>query len=88
MFEGEFTHVGEDCTFETLIKRFGLRDKRLRLIAQMVHDADLEDGKFGRAGGRALDLILKGWGKTNWPDEEILKKGFTLFDGLYLSLGG
>ncbi len=88
MFEGEFTHVGDNCTFETLLKRFELRDRRLRLIAQIVHDADLDDDKFGRAGGRAIDLIFKGWARTDWPDEEILKKGFVLFDGLYLSLGG
>ncbi len=86
MFEGEFTHAGDDCTFETLLKRFGLRDKRLRLIAQIVHDADLEDNKYGRAGGRALDLVFKGWGKLGWPDEEILKRGFGLYDGLYQTL--
>jgi len=88
MFEGEFTHVGDNCTFETLLKRFELRDRRLRLIAQIVHDADLDDDKFGRAGGRAIDLIFKGWARADRPDEEILKKGFVLFDGLYLSLGG
>ncbi len=86
MFEGEFTHVGDDCTFETLVKRFNLRNKRLRLIAQIVHDADLEDNKFGRAEGKAIDSILKGWGKMDFGDEEILRKGFDLFEGLYLAL--
>ena len=87
MFEGEFTHVGDDCTFETLLKRFDLRDKRLRLIAQVVHDADLEDNKFGLTEGKALHLVLKGWGKMDWADEEILGRGFDLFDALYLTLG-
>ncbi len=87
MFEGEFTHTSDDCTFETLMKRFALRDRRLRLIAQLVHDADLEDSKFGRREGRAIDLITKGWGKMEWADEEILRKGFELFDALYLTLG-
>jgi hypothetical protein len=86
MFEGEFTHEGEDCTFETLLKRFAIRDRRLRLIGQIVHDADLEDNKFGRREGVAIDLILKGWGKMDWADEEIVKRGFDLFDALYLSL--
>jgi len=87
MFEGEFTHVGDDCTFETLLKRFKLRDKRLRWIAQMVHDADLADNKFGRPDGKAIDLILTGWGKMDWPDGEILRRGFDLFDAFYLMLG-
>jgi hypothetical protein len=86
MFEGEFTHVGDACTFETLVKRFKLRDKRLRLIAQVVHDADLEDNKYGRPEGKAIDWILKGWGKMDWADKEILRRGFDLFDALYLAM--
>lgn len=86
MFEGEFTHVGDNCTFETLLKFFDLRDKRLRMIAQAVHDADLEDSKFGRPEGRAIDLILKGWAKMNWPDTRILSEGFDLYNALYTVL--
>jgi len=87
MFGGDFTHVGDDCTFETLLKHFNLRDKPLQQIAQIIHDADLEDDKFGRPEGRAIELITKGWGKMDWPDEEILRKGFELFDALYLTVG-
>jgi len=87
MFGGDFTHLGDDCTFETLLKRFNLRDKPLQQIAQIIHDADLEDDKFGRPEGRAIELITKGWGKMDWPDEEILRKGFELFDALYLTVG-
>ncbi len=87
MFEGEFTHFGDDCTMETLLKVFDLRDKRLRAIAQLVHDADLEDNKFGRAEGRAVDFTLKGWGKMKWSDMKILRRGFELFDALYLMFG-
>jgi hypothetical protein len=87
MFEGEFTHFGDDCTFETLLKRFKLRDRHLRQIAQIVHDADLGDGKFSRPEGKAIDLILIGWSKMDWPDQEILRRGFELYDALYLTLG-
>jgi hypothetical protein len=86
MFGGDFTHVGDNCTFEVLLKHFTLRDKRLQQIAQIIHDADLEDNKFGRPEGKAIDLITKGWGKMNWSDAEILRKGFELFDALYLTL--
>jgi hypothetical protein len=87
MLEGEFTHVGDSCTFETLLGRFNLRDKRLRLIAQIIHDADLGDHKFGRTEGKALDLILTGWGKTDWSDQQILRRGFDLYDAFYLTVG-
>jgi hypothetical protein len=87
MFGGEFTHVGDECTFEALLKHFKLGDKRLEQIAQMIHDGDLEDNKFGRAEGKAIELITKGWGKMDWTDEEILRMGFELFDALYLTVG-
>ena len=60
MFEGEFTHHGDDCTFETLVKRFGLREKALRQIAEMVHEADVGDGKFAAVEAFGLDLVFKG----------------------------
>src|SRR5206468_11784775 len=55
MFEVEFTHHGENCTFETIVKRFGIRDKAVQSIAEMIHDADLEDGKFQRYECLGLD---------------------------------
>jgi hypothetical protein len=84
--QGEFSHHGEDCTFETLLARFGIIDKALRKIGEMVHDADLEDEKFQRSECIGLDRILKGWGKRGMPDEEILARGGACFDGLYAFL--
>jgi hypothetical protein len=81
--QGEFSHHGEDCTFETLLGRFGISDKALRQIGKMVHDADLEDGKFQRAECLGLDRIFKGWAKSGAPDDEILERGAACFDGLY-----
>src|SRR5205085_9777177 len=86
MLEAEFSHVGEDCTFETLTKRFTIRDKAVRKIAEMVHDADLEDDKFQCPEGIGIDRILKGWGKEGLADEEILRRGFECFDALYAFL--
>ena len=63
-----------------------VRDKRLKRIAQIIHDADLEDNKFGRVESRAVDLILKGWAKMGWSDDEILRRGFDLYDALYVTL--
>jgi hypothetical protein len=86
MFEVEFSHHGEDCTFETLIKRFGLTDKALLKLSEMVHDADLEDGKFQTTECMGLDRILRGWAKTGLSDEELLTRGGECFGALYQSL--
>jgi hypothetical protein len=78
-----FGHRGEDCTFETLCKQFAIRDRRVKRIAQIIHDADLGDEKFGRAEGLGLDRVLIGWAKQDLPDDELLKRGMELIEGLY-----
>jgi len=81
-----FGHRGEDCTFETLCKGFSIRDKKVKRIAQIIHDADLGDDKFGRAEGEGLDSVLHGWAKQDLPDDELLRRGMDLIEGLYDSL--
>ena len=49
MFEAEFTHVGDRCTYEVLLARSGIKDAALTAIGEIVHDIDLKDGKFARA---------------------------------------
>ena len=83
---GGFGHEAEKCTFETLCARFGTADKRVRLIGQAIHDADLEDEKFGRTEGITINQILKGWAKQGVPDDELLRKGMDLIEGLYHSI--
>ena len=78
-----FGHVGNDCTFETLIKSFNLKDSRLRLVAQAIHDADLSDDRFGREEALGIDRILDGWNKQGMPNEEVLRKGMEMIEGLY-----
>jgi hypothetical protein len=78
-----FGHRGEDCTFETLVKQFAIRDSRVKRIAQIIHDADLGDDKFGRAEGQGLDRVLTGWAKQDLPDDDLLKRGMELIEGLY-----
>jgi hypothetical protein len=86
MLDGDFSHEGDDCTFETLIRRFGIEDKAVRKIAEMIHDADLDDDKFQRNECVGIDRILKGWAKQGLPDKEILRRGFECFDALYTFL--
>jgi hypothetical protein len=86
MYEGGFGHRGEDCTFETLLKVFHIRDKKVLVMADVVHDADLFDEKFGRKEGFGIDEVMKGWAREGLSDQELLKRGMQLAEGLYKSL--
>jgi hypothetical protein len=86
MADVEFSHHGDDCTFETLVKRFGIADKTVRQMAEMVHDADLEDGKFQRYECLGINAVLSGWEKNGVTDAELLAKGVECFEALYRHL--
>jgi hypothetical protein len=87
MFVSEgFGHRGEDCTFETLCHEFAIRDRRVKQIAHIIHDADLGDEKFGRTEGLVLDQVLNGWASQNVEDDELMQRGMKLIEGLYNGL--
>ena len=83
--EAGFGHRGGDCTFETLEKVFRIRDPRVMVIGQVIHDADLLDDRFGRKEGYGVDEILKGWAQQGLADEKLLERGMELIEGLYHS---
>ena len=83
----EFGHHGEDCTFETLLRRTGLRDRKLAVLAEIVHEADIKDQKFAREEARGIDLALRALLSAIKDDYEALAQGMTLFDGLYATVG-
>ena len=83
MFEGEFTHEGDRCTFETLLERFALRDPALHSIAEIVHDIDLKDEKFGRADALGVERVVTGIAAASVEDGARLERGSQLFDDLY-----
>jgi hypothetical protein len=86
MFQGGFGHRGDNCTFETLQNDFRIRDRKVKLISEVIHDADLADDKFGRKEGYGIDEVLKGWARQGIPDQELLDRGMQLIEGLYHSL--
>jgi len=85
-YAGGFGHRGEDCSFETLQKAFRIRDAKVAVIGQAIHDADLLDEKFGRKEGFGVDAVLNGWAKQRIPDHKLLERGIQLIDALYQSL--
>ena len=84
MSEGPFSHHGNLCTFETMIRAFGLDDSAVRAIAEIVHEIDLRDGRYTRPETPGIDTILRGWGSREDADREV--HGIALFDGLYEAL--
>lgn len=82
MFEAEFSHEGDLCTFEVLCARFQLEQPGLRALAELVHDIDLKDGKFGRPEVAGLAAQIAGLGLIHRDDETRLARGSELFDEL------
>jgi hypothetical protein len=83
MFEAEFTHEGDLCTFEVLLDRFGLGEPALRAIAEIVHDVDVKDAKYGREEAAGVGQVVAGIAAAHPDDEARLGRGTALFDDLY-----
>jgi hypothetical protein len=83
MFEAEFTHEGDLCTFEVLAQRFGLADPALRAITEIVHDIDVKDAKYGREEAPGIAQLVAGIAAAHASDEARLERGAALFDDLY-----
>ena len=83
MFQGEYTHVGDRCTFETLLARFGLTDPALRTLGEIVHDVDCKDEKFGRPEAAGIASLIDGLALAYPDDAERLERGAAVFEGLY-----
>ena len=79
----ELSHHGEDCTFETLVKRARLRDRRLARLAEIVHEADLRDGKYPHEEARGIDVAIRALLAASPDDHQVLAQGMSLFEGLY-----
>jgi len=83
MFDGEFTHQGELCTFEVLLARFEITDAPLRPIAEIVHDIDLKDEKYGRADNAGFEHLINGIAMAHPEDEVRLQRASAVLDDLY-----
>jgi hypothetical protein len=89
MFQAEYTHEGERCTFETLLARFSLGDDpALHAIAEIVHDIDLKDEKFARPEAPGVAAVLGGIKRAHASDADRIRHGGAIFDGLHAQLGG
>src|SRR6266702_2911252 len=83
MFEAEFTHEGDKCTFEVLLERGALKDPALRAIAEIIHDIDLKDSKFGRTEVAGIRTLIEGISVATKDDSERIARGTEVFNDLY-----
>jgi len=80
---GDFTHRGDLCTFEVLVKSFGLKDIIVKKIAEIVHELDIKDDRYRTADAKGLESVLAGIRKTAKDDADALEKGMAVFEMIY-----
>jgi len=85
MVDAEYTHEGEDCTFQTLLKTFHLRDTALRAIGEIVHDIDCKDDLYRRPETVGISGVLRGIVRSTPRDLARIERGAAMFDDLYRS---
>jgi hypothetical protein len=85
MFQGEFTHEGDKCSFEVLLERLDLKDEALRAVAEIVHDIDLKDGKFGRGEAAGIAHVIAGICASQKDDLARIERGAAVFADTYES---
>ena len=83
MQDGEFTHEGDKCSFEVLIERARIKDPALKAIAEIIHDIDLKDEKFGRPETAGIAHVIAGICRNQGEDEARMARGKELFDAAY-----
>jgi hypothetical protein len=86
MPRGEFTHQGALCTFETMVRAFGLEDPSLQPMGEIIHEIDLRDGRYRHPETAGIDAVLKGWLLAGLANAELEAHGVALFEGLYADL--
>jgi hypothetical protein len=83
MFEGEYTHEGDRCTFEVLLQRARLDDPALAVIGEIIHDIDLKDAKYGREETGGIRTVMASIAAAHRDDEQRLARGAAVLDDFY-----
>lgn len=83
MYDGEYTHAGSDCTFETLVRRFGLRDRGLSAISEVIHDLDYKDDRFNRPETAGTGAMIRAIVESTADDYKRIDRGSVLLEDLY-----
>lgn len=85
---GEFAHAGDLCTFEVLVRVFGIKDRAVRKVAEIVHDLDIRDDRYRHPEAKGIEAVLTGLRGTIVNDAQLLEQGMSVFEMLYRSMSG
>ena len=88
MFEGEFTHEGDLCTFEVMVRRLGVKDRGLDALAEVIHDIDLKENRYDRDETDGIKALLTGLAASQADDHQRMQHGLHLMDNLYAYFQG
>ncbi len=88
MFDAEYTHEGERCTFQTLVRRFGISDGALAAIGEIVRDIDCKAERYARTENSGVALLIRGLTELHAADDARLQKGAEIFDSFYSAFSG
>ena len=86
MKEAVFGHRGNFCSFEMMMRSFGITDDAVKSLAEIIHEIDLRDGRYHRPEIEGIELVLKGWRHSDLADAEWEARGILFFDGLHVAL--
>lgn len=87
MYQAEYTHEGERCSFQVLLQRFGLSDPALAAIGELIHDIDCKDAKYGRPETAGIAALIGGIAEADPEDNGRLERSGPVFDGLLQHFG-
>ena len=88
MYDAEYTHMGEDCTLQTLVRRFTPRDRALIAIGEIIHDIDCKDDRFNRPETAGTAAMIRAICESTKSDVKRIERGSVLLDDLYSFFGG
>jgi hypothetical protein len=82
MYDGDFSHQGQLCTFETLARQFGLAGAVVDPIGQIVHDLDLKETRYAAPEAPAVGRMVEGLRQLHPDDATLLEQGLAMFEAL------
>jgi hypothetical protein len=83
MLQAEYTHDGDLCSFEVMVRRFGLNQRLFAPLAEMVHDIDLKDQKYARPETAGIQAIFTSIVTAHPTDEDRIEIGGKILDDLF-----
>ncbi len=81
----DLSHHDNDVTFETILRRYDLIDPVLWRLAEIVHEADVEDDLYDAPEASGFDIIIRALG-IDHDDEQVRTLAATMLDSMYTYL--